>query len=208
MTLDEQRMHPDRRCGFRELEGAIGSSARLFSRSWELCGVGDIEADRRRAEGGELGAVEFHHVRDPDEVVDESVVSEEGAALGEHEVVASRFGCFADWSSHLAWGEELSFFDVNPAALCRRGLCGRDDEVGLSAQERGNLDQIHDSRDCLRLLRRVDIGGGGDPEFLFDRLEVFESLLDPDAPLGVDRGAIRFVEARFEDEGESERFAD
>ncbi len=46
MTLDKQRMHPDRRRGFGELEGAVRSSARLFSRSWELCRVGDIEAHR------------------------------------------------------------------------------------------------------------------------------------------------------------------
>ncbi len=161
-----------------------------------------------RAEGGELGAVQFHHVRDPDKVVDESVVSEEGAALGEHEVLASRFGCFADWSSHLAWGEELSFFDIDPAALCRRGLCGCDDEVGLTAQERGDLDQVYCFSDRFRLLRRVDVGGGGDIELLFDRLEVFESLLDPDASLGVDGGSVRFVEAGFEDVGESERVAD
>ena len=170
--------------------------------------MGDIETHRGGSELGELGAVEFHHVRDPDEVVDESVVSKEGAPFGEHEVIASRFGCFADRSSHLAWGEELTFFDVHPAALCRRGLCGCDDQIRLSAEESRDLDQVHDLRDRLGLFRGVDVGGGGDPEFLFDRLEMFESLLDPDAPLGVDGGAVCFVEARFEDVGEPERLAD
>ncbi len=102
MTLDKQRMDADGRSGFGELEGAVGSASGLFTGTWELGGVRHIEADGGGAEIGEGGAIEFHHVGDADEVIDEAVVAKECAAFGEHDVVASCFGCFADRADHFA----------------------------------------------------------------------------------------------------------
>ena len=83
-----------------------------------------------------------------------------------------------------------------------------DDEIGLSAEEGRDLDEVDGLCDRLSLFGRVDVGGGGDAEFLFDGGEVFEPLLDSDASLGVDRGAIGFIKAGFEDVGESNSLAD
>ncbi len=187
MAFDEEGVHTDRGGGFGELEGSVGSASGLFARAGELGGVGDIEADRWGAEIGEGGAIEFHHVGDADEVVDEAVVAKEGASLGEHDVLASCFGGLADRADHFAGGEELALFDVECFVVCFACLGGCDDEIGLSAQEGGDLDEIDDAGDLLGLFGRVDVGGGGDIEFLFDGGEVFEPLLDADASLGVDR---------------------
>ncbi len=187
VALDEEGMHADGGGGFGELEGAVGSASGLFAGTWELGGVGDIEADWRGAEIGECGAVEFHHVGDTDEVVDEAVVAKECASLGEHDVFASCFGGFADWTSHFAGREELAFLDVQSTAVRFACLGRRDDQIGLPAQECRDLDEINGWGNCLGLFWSMDVGGGGDAEFLLDGSEVFEPLLDPDSSLGVDR---------------------
>lgn len=111
------------------------------------------------------------------------MVAEEGAAFGEHDLIASCFGGFANRACHFTRRDELSLFDVKCFALGIACLGGCDDEVGLSAEERGDLDQIDDAGDCVGLFGCVDVGGGGDIEFLFDGSEVFEPLFDPDASL-------------------------
>ena len=208
MTLNKQRMHTDRRRGFGELEGSVWSASGLFAGTWELGGVGDIEADWRGAEIGEGGAIEFHHVGDADEVVDEPVVSKEGASLGEHDVFASRFGGFADRAGHFAGRKELSLLDVQSTVMSLCGLGGCDDEIGLPAKECRDLDEVDGLCDCFRLFWRMDIGGGGDAKLLLDGGEVFEPLFDADASFGADRGAVGFIEAGFEDVGESNGLAD
>lgn len=207
MTLHKQRMHTDRGGGFGELEGAVGSASGLFAGAWELGGVGDIEADGWGALVGEGGAVEFHHVGDADEVVDEAVVAEECAPFGEHEVFAPGFGGFADRSDHFGWREELAFFDVKCSVVCFACPGRGDDEVGLSAEECRDLDQIDDGGDRVGLFGGVDVGGDGDAELLFDGCEMLKPLLDPDASFRGDRRAVGLVEAGFEDVGEPERFA-
>ncbi len=92
--------------------------------------------------------------------------------------------------------------------MCFARLGRGDDEVGLSAEECGDLDQIDDACDCVGLFGGVDVGGCGDAELLFDGAEVFEPLFDADASFGGDGGSVGFVEAGFEDVGEPGSFAD
>lgn len=186
MTLDEEGMYTDGGGGFGELEGAVGSASGLFAGAWELGGVGDIEADWRGAQRREGGAIEFHHVGDADEVVDEAVVAEEGASFGEHDVLASCFGGFANRAGHFAGREELSLFDVQSTAVRFACLGGCDDEIGLSTKEGRDLDQVDGLCDRLSLFWGVDVGGGGDAKLLLDGGEVFEPLFDADASLGGD----------------------
>ena len=93
-------------------------------------------------------------------------------------------------------GEELAFFDVHGAA----GLGGGFEQVGLAAEERGDLQQIDVFGGDVRLLGGVDVGGDGDAEFLGDFAEDAAAFLDAGAAEGVDGGAVGLVEGGFENE--------
>jgi hypothetical protein len=45
------------------------------------------------------------------------------------------------------------------------GLGRGDDDVGLAAEEGGDLDEVDDGGDLFGLLGQVDVGGDGDAEF-------------------------------------------
>ena len=109
---------------------ASGRSARRL-----LEGVGDV---------GDDGAVCVPHELHVSWIHDEVRVSEHGAPLADHDVRVARGSDLLRRVPHHAAGAELALLDVDDGA----GLAGRHEEVGLAAQEGGNL---HDVR---------DLGGG------------------------------------------------
>ena len=102
--------------------------------------------------------------------------------------------------AHVARSEELPLLDVDDAA----GLCRRVDEIGLAAQERGDLQHVDDLRRRRDLRLLMDVGHDGHIELFLDRLQHFESLLESRAAEAVERRAVRLVKRRLEDVGDAE----
>ena len=76
-------------------------------------------------------------------VYDEIVVAEGGAALGEGDALVAGVADLLDGVTHVRRGDELAFFDVDGAA----GVGGGDEEIGLAAEEGGDLEQEVDVAD-------------------------------------------------------------
>src|SRR5262245_13579471 len=95
-----------------------------------------IEAHRRAA----AVCLQLHEVAETEEVVDEPAVAECGAALSEQDVRAAGLRELADRSGHLARREELSLLDVDGPPVLGRGIARGVQQVGLAAQERGDLE--------------------------------------------------------------------
>src|SRR5678815_4270084 len=71
---------------------------------------------------------------------DQIVVAEAGAALGEKNFVVTCLAALRDRMLHVPRGDELTFLDIDGAPAER----GRNDEVRLAAQERGDLQNVND----------------------------------------------------------------
>jgi len=76
------------------------------------------------------------------------------------------------------------------------------DEIGLSAQKRRNLGHIENLRGPLDLLEPVDVGQDGNAQFLADRLQDLQPLVEPRASERSDGGPVGLVIGGFEDEGD------
>ena len=104
------------------------AAADAVGRRGLLDGVGGVEDDGREpAHDGERA-----------EIDDEVVVAEGGAALGEEDALVAGGANFLDAVAHVPGRDELAFLDVDGAA----GFAGGDEQVGLTAEERGNLEDI------------------------------------------------------------------
>src|SRR6185295_3496287 len=97
---------------------------------------------------------------------------------------------------HVPGREELPLLHVHDLARAR----ARDDEVGLAAEERGDLEDGGDLRGHRRLRGLVDVRQDGNGELLPDPPEVLETLLDAGPPMAGDARAVRLVEAPLVDE--------
>ena len=81
VAFHEEAVDADRRRRGGKKGSTLGASARMRSTiTGQLSRMGDIEAHR-----APFFCTEFHHVTQPDEVIHQSVVSEEAATFGEHE---------------------------------------------------------------------------------------------------------------------------
>ena len=99
---------------------------------------------------------------------------------------------------HVPGGEELALLDVD----CGAGLAGGDQEVGLAAEEGGDLQDI----DCLggwaAVFAFVNVGQDGDAVFLANVSEDLQASDHADAAWGGAAGAVGLVVARLEDQGD------
>ena len=145
MHLEEDAIdaRPDRRACEQRNEfrltarDAVGSGRNLH-------GMGSIEDD-----GGE-GA----HDGERAHVHNEVVVAEGRATLGEKDAGVAG-GCdFFDGVAHVPGRDELAFFDVDGAA----GAAGGDEQVGLAAQKRRNLEDVCTLGRDFTVRRLVHIG--------------------------------------------------
>ena len=138
-------------------------SARLFFTRL-LHGVGRVEDD---------GHAELAH-RDQRQHVDhERAVSESGPAFGHHDLLVSGAHDFLDRTAHLFRSQELSLLDVDGAP---RTTC-LDEEIGLAAQERRDLEDIDNLSHRLHVTGLVDIRQDRDAELFFHFAQHFQSLV-------------------------------
>jgi hypothetical protein len=126
---------------------------------------------------------------------DEVVVAERRAALGQKDSIVPG-GCdFVGGVTDVGGRNELALFDVHDTACA----AGGDEQIGLPAKERGDLNDVGDGGDGLGLGRLVDVG----EDEIALRLHTRE---DPKAfgesrtAVGIDTAAVGFVEAGLEDE--------
>ena len=124
-----------------------GSPPRLRALAGDLDRVGGVEDDR--------GV--FAHDGQRAHVDHEVVVAEAGAALGEGDAIVAAFAQFGDGVAHVLRGDELAFLYVDGAA----GAGGGDEQVGLAAEEGGDLQDVDDLAGGGGLGGLVDIGEDG-----------------------------------------------
>ena len=85
---------------------------------------------------------------------------------------------------------------------------GRNDEVRLAAQERGDLQNVNDFCDSRNIGRFVNVGEHGDVYFVFYFFQDAQAFFQARAAKTADRGAVRFVVGRLEDERHVQRASD
>ena len=104
---------------------------------------------------------------------------------------------FVDDVLHVPRGDELALLDVHRAARRGRG----DQQVGLAAEERRDLQHVAHLRHRRRLVRFVDVGRHGQAGFVsFTRRRTSSPRFHSRAAKRLDAGAIGLVERRLEDE--------
>src|SRR5262245_27165923 len=150
--------------------------------------MGGVE-DHRRAGGPRQDRQRPH-------VGDERIVAEGGAALGHQYVGVAGAGDLGDHVRHVPGRQELALLDVDGAAGGGRGH----QEIGLPAQEGGNLQDVHYLRHRCALLRVVHVGEDRHPEFLADLGEDRQRPFEPDAARALGAGAVGLVERGLVDE--------
>ena len=107
-----------------------------------------------------MGGVEHHgiaglgHDRQAAHVGDQRVVAEADAALADQDVAVAGACDLGHHVLHVPGGEELALLDVDRPA----GLAGRQQQIGLAAQEGGDLQHVHRLGHGRALLGRVHVG--------------------------------------------------
>ena len=92
------------------------------------------------------------------------------------------------------------FLDVDHLA----GLRGGDEEIGLPAKERRDLQDVDDLGDLGALLALVNVGEDGDAQPLAEIGEDRQRLVETEAALARETGAVGLVERRLVDEADPE----
>jgi len=159
-----------------------------------LHGVGGVEDDGREAAQDGQGA----HVHD------EIVVAEAGAAFGEDDARVAGGGELLDGVAHVGGCDELSLLDVDGTVGARGGVGRGGEEVGLAAEECGDLQDVHGVGYGGAVLRGVDVGEDGEFVGGTDGGEDAEAFGDAGAAEAGERGAVGLVVAGLEDEGDGE----
>ena len=96
---------------------------------------------------------------------------------------------------HVPWGEELALLDVHDGARLAR----RQQEVGLTAKEGGDLQHVYSLRRAGALAGVVHVREDGAADAGANLGQCVQSRLQPHAALARDGGAVGLVEARLED---------
>ena len=123
------------------------AAADAVGRRGLLHGVGAVKDDgRERAHDGERA-----------EIDDQIVVAEAGAALGEEDALVAGGADLFDGVAHVPGGDELAFLDVDGAA----GFAGGDEQIGLAAEEGGNLEDVDGFGGDFAVGGLVDVGEDG-----------------------------------------------
>ena len=150
-----------------------------------LHAVGGVEDDR---------ISELLHLRDGGHVDDEGVVAECRSPLAEHYLpVPSGFDLFGH-IPHVPGCQELGLLDVDDAS----GPSGGQKQICLPAKESGDLDDISDRGDLLRLPGFVDVGGDLNSVSVLDLPEHLGPFLDSGAAVGAYGCPVGFVERCLE----------
>ena len=152
-------------CEFAVPGGAIAAAART------LHGMGGVED-----QGEALGA----DPRDGAHVGHEVIVAEGCAALGEEEAAAAHGTEFARDGFDFAGREELALLHVDGTAAGSRG----GDQIGLTAEEGGDLQEVDMACGDGDFFRLVDVGGDVQAEVAADGGENAAAFLEARAAEG------------------------
>ena len=124
------------------------------------------------------------------------MVAERRPTLREEDPAIADREDLVDDVPHVAGGEELALLHVH--RLSRPGR--RDDEVGLAAEERGDLDHVENLGGGLDLGDLVDVREHRDPERGAHLSEDAESLGEARPAVALEGGAVGLVVGRLVDE--------
>ena len=94
-----------------------------------------------------------HHFQ-PRHIVNQPLIAEERAALGQQDIVVAGLADFLDRKLHFLRRDELALLDVDAFA----GLGARQQQIRLPAKKRRDLQDIRDLTDNAALLGRMNIG--------------------------------------------------
>ena len=144
------------------------------------------------------GSAEVAHVTESNEIIHESVVAKECSAFGEHGCAAPALRKFHEYVLHFRRRHELSLLHIHRST----GGGSSDQQIGLTAEKRGDLQEVHDTRGSRSVRGIVNVGRDRHAEFFAYALEFREALFDAESALRVDARTIGFIETRFEDERE------
>ena len=154
-----------------------------------LHGVGGIKNDRREAA----------HDGERAEIDNQIVVAEGRAALGEEDALITRGADFLDAVAHIAGRDELAFFDVYGTAC----FAGGHQQVSLATQKRGNLEDVDSFGGDIAVGGLVNVGEDGQAGVFSDAAKNARALRQARPSKTLHAGAVGFVVAGFEDEGDT-----
>ena len=126
----------------------------------------------------------------------EVVVAEGRAALGDEEMAAAKGAHFVGDVHRVPWRKELAFLHIDRAAGFRSGF----KQVGLTAQKRGDLQQIDEFRGDIGLFGGVNVGRDRHAELLANFSKNPAALARSGSAKRTHRCAVGFVEGCFENE--------
>src|SRR5262245_15652153 len=136
------------------------------------------------------------HDRKRAHVDDQIVVAEADAAFGDDHARVAGVGHLRDRVPDIAGREELTFLDVDDPSGCGRG----GQQIGLSREERRNLQHVGNVSGGARLRRLVDVGEDRDVKLRLDAGEHAQPFLETRTAERAARRAIRLVVRGLEDE--------
>src|SRR6266702_4724110 len=172
-----------------------------------------LAAGRPSLAAGELdavGGVEHYrkaglaHDRGAPHVGDQVVVAERHPPLGQDDPLVAGGERLSHHVFHVPGGEELPLLDVDHPAAFRR----RHHQVGLPAEEGGDLEHVEHLGRRGDLLDGMDVGQHRHPERLLHLGQDAEPLLDPRPAVRGDRGTVCLVVGRLEDQGNGNAVGD
>ena len=191
MRLDEHAGDADRDRGARQHRHEFALAARRGALPARLLHrMRGVEDHRRAGVAGQD--------RQRAHVGDQRVVAERGAALGHQHVAVAGAGDFRDHVLHVPGRQELALLDVDGLAGFRRG----DQQVGLPAQERRDLQHVDGLRDAGALLDLVHVGEHRDAERVADVGKNRQRLVEAHAARALRAGAVGLVERGLVDEAD------
>jgi len=153
-----------------------------------------------RVRGIENHGRELAHEGKRAKINDEVVVAERRAALREEDALVACGADLFDAMMHVPRGNELAFLDVDGAA---GAACG-DEQVGLAAEEGGNLQDIDCFGGDFAVARLMNVRENRQAGIFGNAGEDARAFNQARAAKALDAGAVGLVVAGFEDEGDME----
>ena len=133
-------------------------------------------------------------------VDDEIVIAEAGAAFGEEDAAVAGEGDLCNGVLHVLGRDELTLLHVDGAT----GFSGGDEQVGLTAEEGGNLEDIAGLGDGGAVLGLVHVGEDGEVRLFGDAAQDARAFGESGTAEARDRGAVGLVVRSLEDVGDGE----
>jgi len=186
MNFHEESIHSGAGCrtgqGLDEFTLATGLGSPTTRQLHTMCSI----ENHRVAEAPKDGKGSHIH--------DEIIVTERRSSLGQDDPPASGLLYFFHCVTHFLRREELALLYIHHFACLRR--CN--EQVGLPAEERGNLEYIHNLPRLDSLFFRVNIRQDRKAQLIFHLLQRRQPFFKTRSAIRRDGGPVRFVEGRFE----------